>query len=118
VGAGGGGVSEAEGAAQPGRTGGERQRRARREGGASEGGRGGGRGPGGGPETQRAGDTGGMTRAPRAREMVSAAVRTAGATRSDFIVADQPETDSAPAAKPPGSCTGLATQTRPGRDSS
>jgi hypothetical protein len=60
----------------------------------------------------------GTARAPRAREMVSAAVRTAGPARSGFIRADQPETDSAPATWPPGPCTGLATQTRPGRDSS
>ena len=38
----------------------------------------------------------GTARAPRAREMVSAAVRTAGPARSGFIRADQPETDSAP----------------------
>jgi hypothetical protein len=44
----------------------------------------------------------GTARAPMAREMVSAAVRTAGPARSGFIRADQPETDSAPATWPPG----------------
>ena len=42
----------------------------------------------------------------------------AGPARSGLSRADQPETDSAPATPPPVPCTGLATQTRPGRDSS
>ena len=41
------------------------------------------------------------TCAPSAREMVSAAVRTAGPTRSTFSLVDHPETDSAAGTVPP-----------------